>query len=142
MLARRILAFGFLVLASLGAAACGGGDGGAVTGPGPENPAPPPTPSAGKGTLVVTNVSNDFAVYIRTRACGTAAWSDDLLSYPNAAGATMHPGESASWEFDPGCYDVYFRPGHAVNGEQVVSDVQIQAGKSVTVTISSWPSNQ
>jgi hypothetical protein len=126
-----------LVTFALAAGACGGGD----DATGPSGP-PAPAPGQNQGTLVITNAApTGSGLFIRVRACNTSgSWSSDLLGDPNnGAGAIMYPGETGSWQLTAGCYDVRVTPSEAGLDYFYANGVQVQAGQSVTVTITGFP---
>jgi hypothetical protein len=74
-----------------GAGGCGApGTEGVVTGPELE------------GRIALHNGSSRDAWYAFTRRCGVAVWGEDELG-PTVV---LHPGQSADWSEQEGCYDV------------------------------------
>lgn len=139
MSVRHIINSALVALAAF-AAACGGGSD--LTGPGGGGSTPTPTPSANKGTLTITNAApTGSAMFIRTRACGASgSWSSDLLAVDgNGAGGIMFPGEAGTWQLAPGCYDVRVTPSEAGLDYLYFNSVQLTAGQTTALTITSFP---
>jgi hypothetical protein len=85
------LVFGGLVFAVVPASGCGsGGTAGVVTGPELE------------GQIALHNDSSRDAWYAFTRRCGAVVWGQDELG-PTVV---LHPGQSAVWTEQAGCYDL------------------------------------
>jgi hypothetical protein len=128
-ISKRFRLGGLVALAALALAttACGGDD----------STSPDPAPS--NGTLYVSNDSDREIWYVFTRACGSAAWSDDHL------GSDIIPLQtSESFSLAAGCYDVRLlsEPEGGPGGpkhEVVKSNETLPAGGQLTVEVSVWP---
>jgi|SRR5215208_5743300 len=119
-------------------AACGGSSGGDA---GPTSPSPAPGGGGGGGstqaTLTVTNqTASDTASFVRTRACGGGAWSDDLLGGADY----LETGETVSANLAPGCYDVRITPKDLETVTFLYFyGVQLTAGQTEALTITAFP---
>jgi hypothetical protein len=118
-----------LATIALVTAACGGSD---------DSTGPTPAPAT-NGTLFVSNDSDREIWYVFTRACGSTAWSDDLL------GSDIIPLEtSESFTVAAGCYDVRLlsQPEGGPGGpkrEVVKSNQTLPASGELVVEVSAWP---
>jgi hypothetical protein len=107
----------------------------AVTACGSDASDPTGTPSGSdKATLKLTNTSPNYITFIRTKSCGGASYGGDILGL-NILGKN----ESKSWEFNPGCIDIRVTPAEVGADYLYLTGVQLEAGKTKSITISSFP---
>jgi hypothetical protein len=111
--------------ATLFAAACGGEGGGDSTGPSPSQ--------STKARIRIENRTDHTAWYVRSRPCGTTAWSGDLLG-----SHTIGVNKAVSWNIDAGCKDIRAETSVFFGGTQHWMGVNFVAGQTDTLRLDEW----
>ena len=91
-------------------------------------------PSTGKAQLTLTNTSNNYITFVRTKTCGASSYGGDILG-----SGILGKNESRSWEFNPGCIDIRVTPAETGADYLYLTNVQLEAGKTKTMTIAAFP---
>jgi hypothetical protein len=126
-LSSRAVAFALLGTTLL--AACGGGD----DSNGPSTPQTPSEPNEqGQTLFAMENLSNQDALYVYIKACGSATWGQDRLG----ATRVLEVGEVITWTVnEPGCYDVRARTSSNGGQKAEYMGVDVASGRTTTVSI-------
>lgn len=89
-----------------------------------------------KATLTLTNSSQNYITFIRTKSCGGASYGGDILG-----AGILGKNESKSWEFTPRCIDIRVTPAEVGADYLYLTGVQLEAGKTKSITITAFPAD-
>jgi hypothetical protein len=111
--------------ATLLAAACGGEGGSDTTGPSPSQ--------STAARIRIENRTAHSAWYVRSRPCGTTAWSPDLLG-----SHIVGVNKALTWNIEPGCKDIRAETSALFGGEQHWMGVNFVASQTDTLRLDAW----
>jgi hypothetical protein len=111
--------------ATLLAAACGGEGGSDSMGPSPSQ--------STAARIRIENRTGHSAWYVRSRPCGTTAWSPDLLG-----SHIVGVNKALTWNIEPGCKDIRAETSALFGGEQHWMGVNFVASQTDTLRLDQW----
>jgi len=86
-----------------------------------------------RATVSISNVAQHGVWYLRTRPCGASRWSGELLR-----NQVIPVGVTQTLQLQPGCTAIRVETNRAVGGMMTWDSLDLQPGKSRTLTLDTW----